>query len=69
MLDSIYTWFKTEPTTIQAALQAVIAMGLVFGWWHWSVTQTGAVVGMVAVLLSLLVRTQVTPTYSLKGFK
>ncbi len=67
MLDTLYVWFKSEPTTVQAAVQAVLAMGLVFGWWHWSVQQTGAVVGVVAVLLSLVVRAQVTPTYSLKG--
>ena len=64
LLEKIYVWFKTEPTSFQAAVQAFLAMGLIFGWWHWSVQQTGAVVGLVAVLLSLVVRSQVTPTYN-----
>lgn len=65
LIDSLIVWFRTEPTTFQALIQSVIALGLVFSWWHWSTTQTGAVTGLAAVLLSLVVRSQVTPTYSL----
>lgn len=68
-MSKIVTWAKTEPTTVQALLQAFMAIGIAFQWWHWSVAQTGAVVGLTAVVLSLVVRSQVVPVLSLRELK
>lgn len=53
---------RQESVSLQALVQAVIALGLAFNWWNWSDGQTGAVVGIAAALLSMFARSQVTPT-------
>jgi hypothetical protein len=54
-------WIRQEPSAIQALTLAFVALGIAFQWWHWSNAQTGAVVGIFAVLLGMFVRSQVTP--------
>jgi len=58
---SIVTWIRQESAATQALIQAFIAVGIAFGWWNWSNAQTGAVMGISAALLSMFVRSQVTP--------
>lgn len=57
----IATWVRKEPAATQAIILAFISIGIAFQWWHWSNGQTGAVVGVVAALLGMFVRSQVTP--------
>jgi MFS superfamily sulfate permease-like transporter len=59
--SQIVTWVRQEPATIQALILVVIAIGIAFGWWHWTDAQIGVVVGISAALLSMFVRSQVTP--------
>jgi hypothetical protein len=59
--DTVVTWVRKEPAAMQALVLAFIALGIAFGWWHWSAAQTGAVVGITAALLGMFVRSQVTP--------
>jgi hypothetical protein len=59
--NQIIRGLRTESVAAQAIVQAFIAVGIAFGWWHWSPAQTGAVVGMVAAFLGMAVRSQVTP--------
>jgi hypothetical protein len=61
ILSDIVQWVRQEAPTTQALIQAFIAVGIAFQWWHWSDAQTGAVVGITAALLGLFVRSQVTP--------
>jgi len=58
---AIVTWIRKEPSATQAIILAFIAIGIAFGWWHWSNGQIGAVVGIAAALLGMFVRSQVTP--------
>ncbi len=60
-LSTIVTWVRKESAATQALILAFIALGIAFEWWHWSDAQTGAVVGIVAALLGMFVRSQVTP--------
>lgn len=57
----IVKWIRQEPAFIQVLILAFVALGIAFQWWHWSNAQTGAVVGIFAVLLGMFVRSQVTP--------
>ena len=57
----LVTWVRKEPAATQALIQVFLALGIAFGWWHWSDAQIGAVVGISAALLSMFVRSQVTP--------
>jgi hypothetical protein len=59
-------WVRQESAAAAAVVQAFIALGIAFAWWHWSSAQTGAVVGIVAALLGMFVRSQVTPLHTLK---
>jgi hypothetical protein len=59
--DAIVNWVRQEPAVTQALIQAFIALGIAFAWWHWSNAQTGAVYGIVAALLGMFTRSQVTP--------
>jgi hypothetical protein len=43
------------------ALLRTYRSGQGFGWWHWTDAQIGVVVGISAALLSMFVRSQVTP--------
>lgn len=61
VLSTIVTWVRQESAATQALIQAFIAVGIAFSWWHWSNAQTGAVVGISAALLGMFVRSQVTP--------
>ncbi len=61
VLSQIVTWVRQESAVTQALIQAFIAVGIAFGWWQWTNAQTGAVVGISAALLSMFVRSQVTP--------
>jgi hypothetical protein len=61
VLSTIVTWVRQESAVTQALIQALIAVGIAFGWWHWSNAQIGAVVGISAALLGMFVRSQVTP--------
>ena len=58
---TVVTWVRKESAAAQALIQAFIALGIAFQWWHWSDAQTGAVVGITAALLGMFVRSQVTP--------
>jgi hypothetical protein len=55
-------WVRQESAAATALIQAFIALGIAFTWWHWSNAQTGAVIGIVSALLGMFVRSQVTPT-------
>ena len=59
--NTIVTWVKKESAATQALILAFLGLGIAFQWWHWSNGQTGAVVGIVAALLGMFVRSQVTP--------
>ena len=61
VLSTIVTWVRQESAATQALIQAFIAVGIAFSWWHWTNAQTGAVVGISAALLGMFVRSQVTP--------
>jgi len=61
VVKAIVQWVRQESATTQALVQAFVALGIAFQWWHWSDAQTGAVVGIAAVLLGMFVRSQVTP--------
>jgi hypothetical protein len=58
----VIKWARQETVSIQAAVQAVIALGIAFQWWTWTNEQIGAVVGITATFLAMITRTQVTPT-------
>jgi hypothetical protein len=60
---NIVGWVRQESAATTALIQAFIALGIAFEWWHWSPAQTGAVVGIVAALLGMFVRSQVTPIH------
>jgi hypothetical protein len=60
-VKQIVTWVRQESSATQVLIQAFIALGIAFQWWHWSNAQTGAVVGISAALLGMFVRSQVTP--------
>lgn len=61
--------FTREPAVVFKVLEeivrAAIPMALIFGWIHWTETQTGAVLLFVGVLVgagaTLLTRSQTTP--------
>ncbi len=59
--DTMVTWVRKESAATQVLIQAFIALGIAFEWWHWNDAQTGAVVGITAALLGMFVRSQVTP--------
>jgi hypothetical protein len=59
-------WVREESAAASALVLAFIALGIAFEWWHWSPAQTGAVVGIVAALLGMFVRSQVTPIHRLR---
>lgn len=61
VLSQIVTWVRQESPATQALIQALIAVGIAFQWWHWTDAQIGAVMGISAALLSMFVRSQVTP--------
>jgi hypothetical protein len=54
-------WVRKESAATEALILVFIALGIAFGWWHWSDAQTGAMVGIAAALLGMFVRSQVTP--------
>ena len=58
---TIVTWIRKESAATEALILAFIALGIAFGWWHWTDAQTGAVIGIAAALLGMFVRSQVTP--------
>jgi hypothetical protein len=58
---AITYWVKQESVAATALVQAFVALGIAFAWWHWSNAQTGAVIGIVSALLAMFVRSQVTP--------
>jgi hypothetical protein len=58
---------RQEAVTIQTGVQSLIALGVAFGWWHWSPKQTGAVMAVTASFLGFAARTQVTPTSNPKS--
>lgn len=57
----IVGWVRQESAAATALVQAFIALGIAFAWWHWNNAQTGAVIGIVSALLGMFVRSQVTP--------
>ncbi len=61
IFSQIVQWVRQESAATQALIQAFVALGIAFQWWHWTNAQTGAVVGISAVLLGMFVRSQVTP--------
>jgi hypothetical protein len=63
---NIVGWVRQESAATTALVQAFIALGIAFEWWHWSPAQTGAVVGIVAALLGMFVRSQVTPIHKFR---
>ena len=64
--NNIVGWIRQESAAATALVQAFIALGIAFEWWHWSPAQTGAVIGIVAALLGMFVRSQVTPIHRLR---
>jgi hypothetical protein len=60
---NVVGWVRQESAAATALVQAFIALGIAFAWWQWSPAQTGAVVGIVAALLGMFVRSQVTPIH------
>jgi len=52
---------REEPVAVTAVVQAIIGVGIAFGWWHWTPAQTGAVVGLAAGSFTV-VRGMVIPT-------
>ena len=64
--NDVVGWIRQESAAATALVQAFIALGIAFEWWHWSPAQTGAVVGIVAALLGMFVRSQVTPIHRLR---
>lgn len=58
---AIVGWVRQESAAATALVQAFIALGIAFAWWHWNNAQTGAVIGIVSALLGMFVRSQVTP--------
>jgi hypothetical protein len=65
--NGIVGWVRQESAAATALVQAFIALGIAFAWWHWSNAQTGAVIGIVAALLGMFVRSQVTPIVRPRG--
>ena len=63
-MDQIQTLWGREPAMVLALVQAIIALGLAFGW-NLTDEQFGAVITLVAVALGVLTRSQVTPTSTL----
>ena len=61
VLSQIVTWVRQESAATLALIEAFIALGIAFQWWHWSDAQTGAVMGNSVTLLGMFVRSQVTP--------
>jgi hypothetical protein len=59
--SGIVGWVRQESAAATALVQAFIALGIAFAWWHWNNAQTGAVIGIVSALLGMFVRSQVTP--------
>jgi hypothetical protein len=59
--NRIVSWVRQESAAATAMVQAFIALGIAFAWWHWSTAQTGAVIGITAAMLGMFVRSQVTP--------
>jgi hypothetical protein len=55
-----------EPVGIVCVFQTGIALGTVFGWWHWTPEETGAVTALVAAALAF-VRGIVTPPQPKRG--
>jgi hypothetical protein len=70
MMDTIWSamtyWVRRESAAATALVQAFIALGIAFAWWDWSSAQTGAVIGIVAALLGMFVRSQVTPVIGVR---
>jgi hypothetical protein len=52
---------REEPVAVTAFFQAIIGLGIAFGWWHWSPAETGAVIALAAGTLTLI-RGVVVPT-------
>ena len=63
----IVGWVRQESVATTALVQAFIALGIAFSWWHWSPAQTGTVVGITAALLGMFARSQVQPLHPLKA--
>lgn len=70
MIQNLTKLIRDEPvmfaTAIVALVQALVTLGLAFGWWTWSSEQTGAVLGVVTAGLALafsVVRGVVTPEH------
>jgi hypothetical protein len=63
---NVVGWVREESAAASAIVLAFIALGIAFQWWHWTAAQTGAVVGIVAALLGMFVRSQVTPIHRLR---
>ncbi len=61
--NKIVAWVRQESAAATALVESFIALGIAFGWWHWSPAQTGAVIGIVSALLGMFVRSQVTPLH------
>ncbi|HEY3732673.1 MAG TPA: hypothetical protein VGL63_02050 [Streptosporangiaceae bacterium] len=54
-------WVRLESAATQSLVTAFIALGIAFQWWHWSNSETGAVIGIMTALFGMFVRSQVTP--------
>jgi len=66
-MRGLISWARQEPVAVQTGVQSLIALGVAFGWWHWSPEQTGAVMAVTASFLGAVARTQVTPTSNPKS--
>jgi uncharacterized membrane protein YccC len=61
VFKAIVTWVRLESAATQSLVTAFIALGIAFQWWHWSNSETGAVIGIMTALFGMFVRSQVTP--------
>jgi predicted negative regulator of RcsB-dependent stress response len=66
-MREIIKWARQETVAAQVAAQAVLGLGVAFGWWHWTSQQTGAVMAVTASFLGFIARTQSTPTSNPKS--
>ncbi|HEU5157767.1 MAG TPA: hypothetical protein VFU43_12300 [Streptosporangiaceae bacterium] len=58
---------RREPVTVQACVQATLALLVGFGAVRWTSEQVGLVMGAVAAFLALLTRAKVTPTRTIQA--
>ena len=59
-MSIITSWVGRNTVRLVAVVQAVIALGIEFGWWDWSDRQIAAVQAVIAAVLAVGVSGTVT---------